>query len=97
MKSKAVKAARAARRRNNGAAGRKKDPNRYPKGWDARSIAALAIHYEKESDDDAVAEHEAAYRSTVVTMMAIPVELVPNFQKLLGKRAGERAEGGRAP
>lgn len=81
MKPKAIKAAPAAKTR-------RKDPNRYPKGWDARSIAALADHYENQSEDDAVAEHEAAYRSTLVTMMAIPVELVPKVQKLLAKRAG---------
>ena len=45
-------------------------------------------HYDKQSDDDAVAEDEAAYRSTLVTMMAIPVELVPKVQKLLAKRTG---------
>jgi hypothetical protein len=88
MKPKTSKAARTARTRSNDAASRKKDPNRYPKGWDARSVAALADHYENQSEDDAVAEHEAAYRSTLVTMMAIPVELVPKVQKLLAKRAG---------
>jgi hypothetical protein len=65
-----------------------KDHNRYPKGWDARSIQALADHYDNQSENDAVAEDEAAYRSTLVTMMAIPVELVPQVQKLLAKRAG---------
>lgn len=67
---------------------RRKDPNRYPKGWDARSIRALADHYDNQSDEDAAAEDDAAYRSTLVTMMAIPVELVPKVQKLLTKRAG---------
>ena len=66
----------------------RKDGHRYPKGWDARSIKALAAHYDNQSEDDAVAEHEAAYRSTLVTMMAIPVDLVPKVQKLLAKRAG---------
>lgn len=64
-----------------------RDPNRYPKGWDAQSIKALIDHYERQSEDEAVAEDEAAYRSTRVTMMAIPVELVPRVQKLLSKRA----------
>jgi len=66
----------------------RKDSNRYPKGWDAQSIKALAEHYDNQSEEDAVAEDEAAYRSTLVTMMAIPVELVPQVQKLLAKRAG---------
>jgi hypothetical protein len=80
MKRKSTKTSRGKKAR--------KDPNRYPRGWDARSIRALADHYENQSEDDAVAEDEAAYRSTLVTMMAIPVELVPQVQKLLAKRAG---------
>ena len=66
----------------------RRDPNRYPKGWDAQSIQSLIDHYEQQSEDEAVAEDEAAYRSVLVTMMAIPVELVPQVQKLLAKRAG---------
>ena len=66
----------------------RKDPNRYPKGWDAKSIKALAAHYDNQSEEDAVAEDEAAYRSTLVTMMAVPVELVPQVHKLIAKRAG---------
>lgn len=66
----------------------RRNSNRYPKGWDARSIKALAEHYDNQSAEDAAAEDDAAYRSTVVTMMAIPVELVPQVQKLLAKRAG---------
>jgi hypothetical protein len=69
-------------------ASKRKDPNRYPKGWTARSIQDLIDHYENQSEDDAVAEDEAAYRSTVMTMMAVPVELVPAVQKLIAKRAG---------
>ena len=66
----------------------REDLNRYPKGWDARSIKALADHYDNQSDEDAAAEDDAAYRSTLVTMMAIPVELVPQVHKLLAKCAG---------
>ena len=55
---------------------RKKDPNRYPKGWNARSIKKLIDHYEKQTEEAAAAEDEAAYRSTRLTMMAVPVEAV---------------------
>ena len=84
MKRKTTKGSRSTA----GAAPRRKDPNRYPRGWNAKSIQELIDHYENQTEDEAVAEHEAAYRSTLVTMMAIPVELVPKVQKLLAKRAG---------
>jgi hypothetical protein len=66
---------------------RTKDANRYPKGWNRKKVAAVLAHYENQTEDEAVAEDEAAYHSTLVTMMAIPVDLVPKVQKLLAKRA----------
>jgi hypothetical protein len=66
----------------------KKDPNRYPRGWDAKRVQAVIDHYENQTDDEAIAEDEAAFRSGAVTMMAVPVELVPKVSRLIGKRAG---------
>jgi hypothetical protein len=65
----------------------KKDPNKYPKGWDRERVQAVIAHYENQSDDEAIAEDEAAYHNAGFTMMAIPVELVPRVQKMIGKRA----------
>ena len=65
-----------------------KDPNRYPKGWNRRRAEDVIRHYERQSDDEAIAEAEAAYESTETTMMAVPVELVPKVQKLIAKQAG---------
>ncbi len=66
----------------------KKKRIKYPKGWNARQIKDLAEHYENQSQDEAVAEDEAAYRSTRMTMMAVPVQLVPKVQKMITKLAG---------
>jgi hypothetical protein len=65
-----------------------KDPNRYPQGWDRKKVQAVIRHYENQSGADAIAEAEAAYESHRVTMMAVPVELVPKVQKLIARRAG---------
>ena len=66
----------------------KRTPIKYPKGWTARQIKELADHYDNQSEDQAVAEDEAAYRSTRLTMMAVPVQLVPKVQKMITKLAG---------
>lgn len=66
----------------------KKTAIKYPKGWNAKQIKDLADHYENQSPDEAVAEDEAAYRSTRLTMMAVPVKLVPKVQKMISKLAG---------
>jgi hypothetical protein len=66
-----------------------KDPNRYPKGWNRKRVQKLIDHYENQTDEEAIAEDEAAYHDTKVTMMAVPVELVPAVQRLISrKRAG---------
>ncbi len=65
----------------------KKPVNRYPKGWNERKVKEVIRHYERQTEEEAAAEDEAAYRSTRTTMMAVPVELVPAVQKLIAKRA----------
>jgi hypothetical protein len=63
-------------------------PVKYPKGWNEKTIRELAEHYEKQTEDSAAAEDEAAWRSTQTTMMAIPVKLVPKVQKMIANMAG---------
>ena len=58
----------------------------FPKGWDKERVRRVLEHYDKQSDEEAVAEDEAAYESTTHTAMDIPVELVPRVRELLAKR-----------
>ncbi len=66
---------------------KKKDPNKYPKGWDAKKVRDVAAYYENQSDADAAAEDDAAYSDPKFTMMAVPIDLVPKVQKLIAKQA----------
>lgn len=58
----------------------------FPEGWDEERVRRVLEHYEKQSDEEAVAEDESAYESTTHTAMEIPVELVPQVRELLAKR-----------
>ena len=58
----------------------------FPQGWDEERVRRVLEHYEVQSDEEAVAEDEAAYESTTHTAMEIPVELVPQVRELLAKR-----------
>jgi hypothetical protein len=61
---------------------------KFPAGWDEERVRRVLEHYEDQSDEEAVAEDEAAYEPTY-TAMEIPVELVPQVRELLAKkRAG---------
>jgi hypothetical protein len=59
---------------------------KYPAGWDEARVKQVLAHYEEQSDDEAVAEDEAAYESTTHTAMEVPVDLVPAVRELLAKR-----------
>lgn len=59
---------------------------KFPPGWSEERVRRVLEHYEQQSDDQAVAEDEAAYESTTHTTMEVPVELVPAVRELLAKR-----------
>ncbi len=63
-----------------------KKQNRFPSGWSEARVRRVLEHYERQSDVEAVAEDEAAYRSTTTTVMKVPVKLVPAVRALLAKR-----------
>jgi hypothetical protein len=65
-----------------------RDPNRYPRGLNRKKVQDIIDYYENQTDDEAIAEAEAAYRNPQTTMMQIPVQLVPQVRKILAKRAG---------
>ena len=66
------------------------DPNQYPAGWDQARVKALIDHYENQTEDEAVAEDEAAFTDPGQTFIQVPVELVPAVQELIArhKKAG---------
>ena len=59
---------------------------KYPAGWDEERVQRVLEHYEAQSDEEAIAEDEAAYEATTHTAMEIPVELVPVVRELIAKR-----------
>ena len=60
----------------------------FPAGWDEDKVRRVLEHYEQQSEEEAVAEDEAAYEDRTQTVMEIPVELVPAVRALLAKQAG---------
>jgi len=71
----------------------KKDPNKYPKGWNYARVQGVIEHFDRQSDDDAVAEAQAAWENSRVRMMAITVELVSQVESLLAERSGKTEKG----
>ena len=64
------------------------DSNAFPKGWSRKRVQALAEYYDNQSDEEAIAEINAAFDDVRSAMIQVPLKLVPAVQKLLAKRAG---------
>lgn len=53
-------------------AGGRSEETEYPPGWDEARVRRVLEHYDAKSDDEALAEDEAAYESTTHTAMENP-------------------------
>ena len=62
--------------------------SQFPPGWDEKRIQDVIAYYETQTEDEAVAEAEAALANEEQTVMAIPKELVPAVRELIARHAG---------
>ena len=58
----------------------------YPKGWDENRVKRVLDYYENQTEDEAVAEDEAAWEDTSHTFIEVPNELVPAVRELIAKK-----------
>ncbi len=59
---------------------------RFPSGWNEERVRKVLERYEKQSEEEAVAEDEAAFEGQTETVMKVPIELVPAVRELIAKR-----------
>ena len=59
--------------------------HRFPPGWDEERVRQVLAHYEEQTEDEAVAEDEAAFEDATRTVMEVPNELVPAIRELIAK------------
>jgi hypothetical protein len=60
-------------------------PNRFPAGWDEGRVNDLLGRYEDQSEEEAVAEYEAAFADQNEVVMGVPRDLVPLVRELIAK------------
>jgi hypothetical protein len=58
---------------------------KFPSGWDEKRVNNVLSHYESQTEEEAVAEDEAAFEAVGQTIMEIPTELVPKVRELIAK------------
>ena len=61
--------------------------NQFPPGWDQKRVERLLSEYEHLSEEEQVAEDEAALEREEQTVVAIPTRLQPAVRKLLKETA----------
>ena len=57
----------------------------FPAGWDRIRVQRVLDHYEAQSDEEAVAEDEAAFERPTHTAIEVPVDLVQEVRELIAR------------
>ncbi len=68
--------------------GRRAKTQKLPPGWNEERVRRVLRHYETQTEDEAVAEDEAAYEAEGQTVMIVPSDLVPVIRQLIAKGRG---------
>jgi hypothetical protein len=61
---------------------------RFPPGWDEERVRRVLAHYESQTEEEAVAEDEAAFEQADQTVMVVPTDLVPEVLALIARKRG---------
>lgn len=65
---------------------KEKKQTRFPEGWDEARVREVLDYYENQTEEEAIAEAEAAFESRTDTLMTVPNDLVPAVRELIAKR-----------
>ncbi len=57
----------------------------FPPGWDEERIRRVLSHYEKQTDEEAAAEDEAALKDKGQAIIEVPFELVPLIREIIAQ------------
>jgi hypothetical protein len=63
---------------------------KFPPGWDEESVKAELAYFENQSEEEQLAEHEAAFSAKGQTVMVVPTELVPAIRQLIARHEQPR-------
>lgn len=60
---------------------------RFPPGWNELRVQEVLAHYEAQTEEEAVAEDEAAFESSDQTFIEVPNDLVPAVRQLIARHS----------
>jgi hypothetical protein len=59
--------------------------NQFPLGWNEKRVRQTIEHYDRQSEDEAAAEDEAAFDNQDQAFVQVPLELLPLVRELIAK------------
>ncbi len=65
-----------------------KQKTKFPPGWDEERVQRVLQHYDALSEDEEVAEDEAAFEDTTQIVIAVPKELASAVRALIANQVG---------
>lgn len=60
--------------------------SKFPPGWDEERVRRVLAHYEEQTEEEAVAEDEAAFADAGHAVMEVPHDLVSVVRELIARR-----------
>ena len=67
--------------------------NKFPPGWDEKRVREVINYYENQTEEEAVAEDESAFRRRDQAIMVVPKGLVATITKLITREETVAARG----
>ena len=64
----------------------------FPTGWDEQRVRRVLGHYAQQTEEEAVAEDEAAFEAPSDTTMQVPCELVPAVREMIGRHQASHGD-----
>ena len=61
----------------------KKDPNKYPPGWDAKKVQKILDFYDNMTEDEEVKEDERIFSSKSQAYIGVPKALLPKVRQFI--------------
>ena len=59
--------------------------NRFRQSWADEKARSVISHYERQTEEEALAEHEAVLTDPTKTVIEVPRELLPAIREMIAK------------
>lgn len=61
---------------------------RFPPGWNEKRVKQVIAYYDRQSEDEELAEYESAMQIKGQSIMVVPTSLVPEIRRLIKQHRG---------